>query len=123
MTAPDTTPTLALARRGEQLAARHLRSLGMEVLELNWRCPGGEVDLVLGDRAALVVCEVKTRRGVRFGDPLEAITPDKARRLRRLAAAYLHQCGRSWGQVRIDAVGILWPDGEMPTLRHVRGVA
>lgn len=123
MTAPDSTPTLALARRGERLAARHLTSLGMAVLDLNWRCPHGEIDLVLRDGDALVVCEVKTRRGSRFGDPLEAITHDKARRLRQLAAAYLLAGDHRCAQVRIDAVGILWRDGDLPTLRHVRGVA
>lgn len=95
----------------------------MEVLERNWRCAEGELDLVLRDGRDLVLCEVKTRRALAFGDPLEAITPDKARRLRRLAGAYLAQSEESFERVRIDAVGILWPDGGRPRLRHVLGVA
>lgn len=123
MTAPDSTPALALARHGEQLAARHLRGLGMDVLEMNWRCPQGEVDLVAREGEVLVICEVKTRRGSRYGPPLEAITHDKARRLRQLAAAYLREGTQRCSQVRVDAIGITWPDGLAPTLLHVRGVA
>lgn len=127
-TTPVTTPVTAaaartdLARRGERLAAVHLRSLGMEVLAQNWRCPIGEADLVLRDGDDLVVCEVKTRRALGFGDPLEAITRSKHGRLRRLAAAYLAQGGQRFAGVRLDAVGILWPDGRTPTLRHVKGL-
>lgn len=111
-----------LARRGEALAARHLAGLGMEVLERNWRHGRAEADLVLRDGAALVICEVKTRRGLGYGDPLEAITVTKARRLRQLAGAYVSQADEGFGEVRVDAVGILWPDDGRPHLRHVRGV-
>ena len=101
---PESTPQLALARRGERLAARHLTSLGMVVLDRNWRCPHGEIDLVLRDGDDLVVCEVKTRSTTAYGDPLEAITWEKARRLRRLAAAYLATTTHHLAGTRLDAV-------------------
>ena len=80
----------------------------MQVLERNWRCEHGEIDLVALDGDCLVVCEVKTRRSTGFGEPVEAVTWRKAARLRRLAAAWLagHDVRSRW-QVRVDVVGIL----------------
>ncbi|MFJ9817903.1 YifB family Mg chelatase-like AAA ATPase [Streptomyces sp. NPDC101151] len=71
-----------LGRYGEDLAARRLSEAGMTILERNWRCGrSGEIDIVARDGNALVVCEVKTRRGGAFQHPMAAVTPDKARRL------------------------------------------
>ena len=116
------SPRAALGRYGEELAARYLREQGMEVLERNWRCAHGEVDIVARDGTCLVVCEVKTRRGAAFGDPVEAVTVAKTMRLRRLVGAYLHERGGHAGSVRIDVVGVLCEAGRPPRLRHVRGV-
>ena len=74
---------------GERVAAQRLVAAGMVVLDRNWRCDAGEIDLVLRDGSTLVVCEVKTRSSVHYGHPLEAVTPVKAARLRRLAARWL----------------------------------
>jgi putative endonuclease len=114
--------TQVLGVWGEGLAARFLASRGMQVLERNWRCEHGEIDLVALDGDCLVVCEVKTRRSTTFGDPVEAVTWRKAARLRRLASAWLasHEVGCS--SVRIDVVGILRPGAGPAALRHVRGV-
>jgi putative endonuclease len=97
----------ALGGFGERLAAAHYRAQGYAVLERNWRCRSGEIDLVCGRGTTLVVCEVKARTGSAHGHPLEAVTPAKRRRLRRLAAAYLRQQGRRWDEVRFDVVGVL----------------
>ena len=113
-----------LGEQGEALAAGYLRAQGMEILERNWRCPGlGEIDIVARDGEWLVVCEVKTRSGTGFGDPLEAVTREKFVRLRRLAAAWLGSHEVRPAGVRIDLVGVLHPPGEPPVLRHVRAVA
>ena len=123
-TAPALRPSAALGRYGEALAVRYLREQGMEVLDRNWRCEHGEVDVVALDGDCLVICEVKTRRSSGFGEPVEAVTVAKARRLRRLAAAYLagHADGARVGQVRVDVVGILCLPGRPAVLRHVVGV-
>jgi putative endonuclease len=97
------------------------------VLERNWRCNSayvrGELDIVARDGAILVVCEVKSRRGVAAGSPLEAVTPRKLLQVRKLAAAYLGATGRHAEQVRIDAVGVCWPPrGGPPEVTHVRGI-
>lgn len=117
---PD--PRAGLGRYGEELAARYLRERGMEVLERNWRCEHGEVDIVALDDGCLVVCEVKTRRGTAFGEPVEAVTVAKALRLRRLAAAFVRYRGGHDGGLRIDVVGVLCRPGRPAEVRHVVGV-
>ena len=92
---------------GECSAARHLVGQGLTLLERNWRSPGGELDLVLRDGANLVICEVKTRRGADFGLPVEAVRPDKVRRLRRLAAQWLRSTRRFRPRdIRFDVVSV-----------------
>jgi putative endonuclease len=112
-----------LGAYGEALAARHLTDQGMVLLDRNWRCDLGEVDLVLRDGAVLVVCEVKTRSSLAYGSPLEAVTEQKAARLRRLAARWLAEHDVRPQEVRIDLVGILAPRQGHATVDHVRGVA
>lgn len=126
----------AVGQAGEDLAASYLQEQGMEVLERNWRCPAGELDLVLSDGEELVFCEVKTRRSAAFGMPLEAVTEAKAARLRRLGYAWLHEHDVWAPSFRIDLVGILLgatPDRagmgqgsgqwSVADLQHWRGVA
>lgn len=113
---------VALGKYGEDLATRYLRERGLQIIDRNWRCPEGEIDLVALDGDCLVVCEVKTRRGTGVGDPLEAVTWAKSRRLRRLAAAYLRSRPGVVPQVRIDVIGILAEPGRRPVLRHVVAV-
>jgi putative endonuclease len=114
----------ALGRYGEDLAVRCLARAGMTVLARNWRCREGEIDIVALDAGALVVCEVKTRRGSSFEPPMAAVTPRKAARLRRLAAHWLaRHGGPPPGGVRIDLVGVVLPGRGAPVVEHVRGAA
>lgn len=112
-----------LGAYGEALAARHLTQQGMVLLDRNWRCDLGEVDLVLRDGRVLVVCEVKTRSSLAFGSPLEGVTEQKAARLRRLAARWLADHEVHPDEVRIDLVGVLVPASGAVEVDHVRGVA
>ncbi|HEY7718345.1 MAG TPA: YraN family protein [Pedococcus sp.] len=123
MTERADTGTRALGAYGERLAARYLQERGMVVLDRNWRCEHGEIDLVVLDGDCLVVCEVKTRRSVAFGEPVEAVTRRKAARLRRLASAWLAAHDARPNGVRIDVVGIMRPPTGPVVLRHLRGVA
>ncbi|MFD5143430.1 YraN family protein [Streptomyces sp. NPDC058401] len=114
----------ALGRYGEDLATRRLTEAGMTVIARNWRCRGGEIDIVARDGDALVVCEVKTRRAGEFEHPMAALRPAKAERLRRLAGHWLaDQGGPPPGGVRIDLVGVLLPRRGGPVVEHVRGAA
>ena len=112
----------ALGRYGESVAARRLVADGMVLLDRNWRCELGEIDLVLRDGPVLVVCEVKTRSSDEFGSPLEAVRPAKADRLRRLADRWREDHGVPADEVRIDLVGVLQDGHGAPAVDHVRGV-
>lgn len=111
-----------LGLQGEQVAARFLTEAGLTVLGRNWRCRDGEIDIVALDGRTLVICEVKTRSGVRFGTPLEAVTRPKAQRLRRLAVAWVRAHGLVFDQIRIDVVGVLRAASGEFSVEHVRGV-
>jgi putative endonuclease len=111
-----------LGRQGEQLAADFLQRAGLVILDRNWRCSQGEIDIVAADGPALVVCEVKTRSGVRFGTPLEAVTRQKAWRQRRLAALWLREHEVLFDEVRIDVIGVLRTASGAFSIDHVRGV-
>ena len=112
----------AVGGYGERVAVRHLQQAGMVVLARNWRCEHGEVDIVARDGDCLVVCEVKTRRGTGTGHPLEAVTPAKLARLRRLAAAWISAAGVHPGEVRLDVVAVLRPPRGAAVVEHLRGV-
>ncbi|ALO96427.1 hypothetical protein SHL15_5356 [Streptomyces hygroscopicus subsp. limoneus] len=114
-----------LGRYGEDLAARRLAAQGMTILERNWRSGrSGEIDIVARDGDALVVCEVKTRRGGGYEHPMAAVTPAKAARLRALAEHWIQAHGGAPpGGVRIDLVGVLLPRRGAPSVEHARGVA
>lgn len=110
--------------RGEDLACAHLEGLGWRVLERNWRCGDGELDVVALDaEGRLVFCEVKTRRSTRCGAPVEAVGHAKAQRLRRLAWAWLAEHGRRHEAFRIDVVGVLVPSGGPVQVQHLQAVA
>ncbi len=94
----------------------------MVVLDRNWRCELGEIDLVLRDGDVLVFCEVKTRSSSAYGHPLEAVGVTKGVRLRRLAARWLADHDVHASDVRIDLVGVLLKPRGAPELSHVRGV-
>ncbi|MHB1172193.1 MAG: YraN family protein [Lacisediminihabitans sp.] len=111
-----------LGERGEALAASFLVQAGYEIVERNWRCAQGEIDLVARDGDETVFVEVKTRSSVAYGHPLEAITVQKLARLRRLAAAWCEAQPGSHNRIRIDAIAIVAPSVGPPQVEHLRRV-
>jgi putative endonuclease len=109
-----------LGDRGEDAAAAYLERAGMTVVERNWRCPIGEIDIVALDGEMLVLCEVKTRRSTRKGTPEDAVTPAKQRRYARLAAAYAQHAGVADAVVRFDVISLLVISEDRALLRHHR---
>jgi len=109
--------------RGEDLALRYLARKGYETLERNYRTRHGEIDLIVRSEEILVFVEVKLRRGLEYGDPLEAVTPRKQARIRLIAEQYLAERGEdfiaSFDEVRFDVVGILLLGSGRPEVRHV----
>jgi putative endonuclease len=114
----------AVGKYGEDLAAGFLADAGLTLVERNWRCSDGEVDIVAREGDTLVFVEVKTRSTTQFGDPAEALTPIKAARIHRLAIRWLAEHrephDRTWVELRFDVVSIirLAPGG--PSIRHLR---
>ena len=115
-----------VGRRGEDLAAAELERQGLRIIQRNWRCPAGEIDIIaaedVGPAETVVFCEVKCRTGLGFGHPLESVTHAKERRLRRLAGHWLAAEARAWDRVRIDVIGVVMLPGRQPSLQHVRGI-
>jgi putative endonuclease len=101
-------PKDVLGRRGEAAAVRYLtRRLGWTILDRNWRCRDGELDLVAYDGYRHIACEVKTRSSLAYGTPAEAITTVKAARLRRLAGRWADEHGVRAASIRIDVIGLV----------------
>lgn len=112
-------------RTGEDLAAAHLVGLGWRILERNWRCRAGELDIIAeepGSPKTVVFCEVKCRQGTAFGQPIEAITTAKLAKLRELALYWLRQQERPAADLRFDAIGILLDRRNPPEVDHRRGI-
>jgi putative endonuclease len=109
-----------LGQRGEDAAAAFLERVGMQIVERNWRCSAGEIDIVALDGPALVLCEVKTRRSMRAGSPEDAVTPSKQKRYARLAGAYLQHVGAYDVEVRFDVICLLVIAEDRALLRHHR---
>jgi putative endonuclease len=120
--APRPTSRQRLGAYGEELAARHLSRQGLVVLDRNWRCAIGEIDLVLRDGPTLVVCEVKTRSSTAFGTPHEAVTERKVARMRALAARWLQAHDVRPMDVRLDMVCVLRPRRGPVEIDHVPGL-
>lgn len=112
---------LTLGRRGEEVAARYLRERGITLLDRNWRCREGELDIIGTDGTTLMVYEVKTRSGLGYGLPAESITRDKIARIRRLTSQWLSVHHVRWCPIRFDVISVLWRPGEPPEVRHISG--
>jgi putative endonuclease len=104
-------PRRSFGRVGEQLAAGHYRKQGFTILDRNYRCKEGEIDIVAARGGLVVFCEVKCRHSSHWGEPSEAVGWRKQQRLRRLAAAWLADRRPSGRELRFDVVSVLMRDG------------
>ncbi|MBC9928034.1 MULTISPECIES: YraN family protein [unclassified Leucobacter] len=121
---PQAVPrSRALGDHGEELAASYLEERGYQILARNWRIARGELDLVALDGDTIVAVEVKTRSGTGYGHPLEAITLQKAQRLRRLLLSWVRAEYPAAHALRIDAIGITVRPGERPRIDHLEGIS
>jgi putative endonuclease len=114
-------PRRGRGQRAEQLAADLLEKQGMRIVARNWRQPGGELDLVADDGGTCVFVEVRSRTGLDFGHPLEAISPQKRGQVVRAARLYLDSAASPASGYRFDVVGVLFDpkDPEAATCFHV----
>lgn len=117
MAAKDT-----LGRVGEDFAVHYLIAAGYRILARNWRCSQGEIDVIAEQNGEVIFVEVKTRSGLAFGHPFEAITVAKLARLRRLAATWCAEAGGRFPRIRIDAIAVIAPHGRQAKLEHLERV-
>jgi putative endonuclease len=99
-----------VGQAGEEAVSKWYVAAGYEVLARNWRVREGELDLVVRDVGTIAFCEVKTRRGDRYGQPVEAVTARKRQRLRMLAGRWLAAHDAGAGALRFDVASVR-PDG------------
>ncbi len=109
-----------VGKHGEAVAAEHLVRSGMGLVDRNWRCPLGEIDIIARDGDTLVFCEVKTRRGTGYGTPAEAVVRAKQERLRRLALMWLHTAGIHACDIRFDVVSVFPQRRGQPRVEHIK---
>lgn len=112
----------AVGRAGEEAAARHLTDRGYTIVERNWRCRSGEIDLIAHEGTTLVFIEVRSRSNpVRFGTAVEAITPRKCRQVREVANYYLRQQARFERSVRFDVIAVTFLRDGITDIKHLPG--
>lgn len=104
--------TSARGKQGEDRACEYLRALGYRVVERNFRCKLGELDIIARDGSTLVFTEVRSRAHSRHGTPLETVTGPKQRRIARVASYYLSIRRPGFEACRFDVVGITGDDIE-----------
>lgn len=113
-----TNGKLLLGKEGERVAERYLQKKGYTLVERNYRCPAGELDLIVLDRRVVVFVEVKTRTGHGFGSPLEAVEFRKQRKMIQVAQFFLAEKRLQQRDARFDVVGVSWP-GRDPVVEHI----
>jgi len=109
-----------LGERGEEIAAAYLMGQKFTIVERNFRCKGGEVDIIAREGKTLVFVEVKTRRNLSYGPPQLALTPFKQRQISKAALTWLAKNKMFGASARFDVVAILLPDQDVPVIEHIR---
>lgn len=105
-------------RDGERAAWEMYRARGYRLVARNWRCPLGELDLVMARGNLVVFCEVKARAGADLGAPFEAVTAWKQRKVRQLAQVFLSAVRPPASTYRFDVASVTWQPGRPPAV-HV----
>lgn len=115
------TPKQRIGAAGEAAAASELEAAGCVILDRNYRCPYGEVDLIARDGEVIVFVEVKTRSSLAFGLPRDAVTAAKRRKIARTASHYLMTHVPEECPYRADIVEVAVVNGRIAAVRHLRG--
>ncbi len=113
-----------VGKKGEEAARSLLEEKGCRIIETNYRCPLGEIDIIAAEDKTLVFVEVRTKTGVTFGSPEESINTDKSRRLYRLAQYYLKAKSKNEYPARIDLVAVMLDRKslQVKSINHIRGI-
>ncbi len=119
-----TTSRQLVGKTGEKAARDYLEKQGYQIVETNYRCMLGELDIIAREAITTVFIEVRTKTGLSFGSPEESITVDKAKRLKRLAAKYLQAYGLSETPSRIDLIAVQLDRNDLSVLglKQIKGI-
>ncbi len=117
----DGAAEMKLGRWGEDIAEKYLKKKGYLIVERNFRCRLGEIDIIARDGADLVFVEVKTRQNQSYGLPCEAINAAKVRHIKRTAVYYMTGCAMEYQDVRLDVIEILTQEGKT-YLHHIENI-
>ena len=110
----------AIGNRGEELAAAFLERNGFKLIERNFRCKGGEVDIVAKDGKTLVFVEVKSRKTLTYGVPQLAVTPFKQRQISKAALTWLTRNRKHDHPARFDVIAIILESSYQHQLEHIK---
>ena len=111
---------LSLGKASEEIAVRFLKDKHLKVIERNFSCRAGELDIIAKDKDIFVFVEVRSVRDSLFHNPLDSITPKKIERLRTLAQIWLKKYNISDAPLRFDAIGIIYKEGTIHTINHIK---
>jgi putative endonuclease len=119
-----TKERIRVGKVGEIVAQAYLEELGYTIIDVNYRCPIGEIDIVARDEDTVVLVEVRTKTSRAYGSPEESINQEKARRLRRLALYYLQSKRQNETRSRIDLLAVILTKEtlEVRNIRHIKGI-
>jgi putative endonuclease len=115
-----TVNNITLGERGEAIAVAYLKGQKFTIVERNFRCKCGEVDIIARDGNAFVFIEVKARRTLAFGPPQLAVTPFKQRQISKAALTWLAKKRLHEASARFDVVAILLREHQVPAIEHIR---
>lgn len=107
---------------GEEKATEHLRKIGYKILDRNYRCRFGEIDIIAKYNDYIVFIEVKTRRGEGYGRPIEAINSAKLNRILKTVNFYLAEKRMFDSNIRIDAIEVLLSNLKEIRLNHIENI-
>lgn len=109
-----------LGKMGEEVAANYLQKQGYQILDRNYRCSFGEIDIIARENNELVFIEVKTRTSIEFGLPQESVTKKKQLRIRKIAIHYLNNIHPGFSELRFDVVSILIQGNKAPKIEIIK---
>jgi len=116
-----TRKRLALGKLGEKVSVEYLKKQGYQIVERNYRCRMGELDVIARDKDTLVFVEVRSRSTKRFGLPQESVGPAKQRKIRLLAEYYLQSLRQPLQKVRFDVMALYFgPNGKLLNINHIK---
>ena len=110
---------VALGERGERAAAGFLKEHGYEILEKNYKCKIGEIDVIARRQGRLAFVEIKTRTSAQFGTPQEAVDLRKQEKIFQVAQWYLKEKKLVKIPIAFDVVAVLWNEGQAPEMRLI----